>query len=326
MRRIAFMSITLLIVALLFTLDGYGGYRALYALVGHGGSYWTTLDPKDPANPAWIARALQDGPAPLVLGALEWTAPAPGVERAEAPVLLDGTQVDTLVLSRFAPEQTRFEIHLDQLGAHSVGKWMEELNAQFVINGSYFDHHGLPSTPLIAGGQQFGPREYDAVHGALLLDRGATGLVDLGNRKWQSVLLGQQNALVSYPLLLSPERTVRVRSDSRWLASRSFAGTDDRQRLVFGTTLGGFFSLARLGDFLPTTPLGLTAALNLDGGPIACQALRVGPVAREQCGGWETQTSGETIKLLRPGVESAHWGLPVVIAGFVNMPGAQAAG
>jgi len=45
---------------------------------------------------------------------------------------------------------------------------------------------------------------------------------------------------------------------------------------VIGTTRDAFFSLDRLADFLATAPLDLERALNLDGGPIACQSIRVG--------------------------------------------------
>ena len=102
------------------------------------------------------------------------------------------------------------------------------------------------------------------------------------------------------------------RSDWRWLANRSFVGEDGAGRILLGTTKEAFFSLDRLATFLKAAPLGLTVALNLDGGPVACQAVKIPDYRGPFCGRWETQKKGDQIKLL--GWRFGTWALPVVLA------------
>jgi hypothetical protein len=59
--------------------------------------------------------------------------------------------------------------------------------------------------------------------------------------------------------------------------------------VIIGTTQSAFFSLDRLADFLKTAIPDLKAALNLDGGPVASQAVAVGDVRRKVHGRWELQ-------------------------------------
>jgi hypothetical protein len=103
--------------------------------------------------------------------------------------------------------------------------------------------------------------------------------------------------MVSYPLLLSDGMS-RVRRSSRWLANRSFVGQDGAGRIIIGTTADAFFSLDRLARFLLDAPLGLTIALNLDGGPVACQGISFNGYQRKTYGRWETQVEGDQALLL----------------------------
>ena len=93
---------------------------------------------------------------------------------------------------------------------------------------------------------------------------------------------------MSYPLLLAADGSARVSADRRWLANRSFIGEDSAGRIVLGTTRDAFFSLESLARFLRAAPLDLRMALNLDGGPVACQYVALGSVRRSACGQWET--------------------------------------
>jgi hypothetical protein len=57
--------------------------------------------------------------------------------------------------------------------------------------------------------------------------------------------------------------------------------------IEIGTTVDAFFSLGRLATFLRTASLGLKLALNLDGGPVACQGIALFGFHRESCGRFE---------------------------------------
>ena len=102
---------------------------------------------------------------------------------------------------------------------------------------------------------------------------------------WREAFHGADHAMVSYPLLIGADGQSRSKGDARWLANRSFVGQDGAGRIVLGTTKDAFFSLDRLAAFLRAAPLDLKLALNLDGGPIACQAIALKDFRRDFCGG-----------------------------------------
>jgi hypothetical protein len=129
-----------------------------------------------------------------------------------------------------------------------------------------------------------------------------------------------EHALVSYPLLVAADGSNRVKADDRWLANRSFVGVDASGNVVVGTTTDAFFSLNRLATFLRAAPLGLVKALNLDGGPVACQAIRFGDFRRAFCGKWELAARNGDLKLLTWGFGARPWALPNVLAVLPREP------
>ncbi len=119
--------------------------------------------------------------------------------------------------------------------------------------------------------------------------------------------------MVSFPLLLA-EGESRVPQPSRWLANRSFVGQDEEGRVVIGTTTDGFFSLDRFARFLLNARLGLTLALNLDGGPVASQAISLNGFERRSYGRWEAKIEGTRAQLLMWPYGTVA--MPVVLAVF----------
>ena len=141
--------------------------------------------------------------------------------------------------------------------------------------------------------------------------------LDLAVQPWQGALSSSTNALVSYPLLVDAEGRTRTQAaDRRWLATRSFVAQDRDGAIVIGTTRDGFFSLDRLAAFLRDSPLGLRLALNLDGGPLACQAVVAAGFERRFCGDWETQVRGGELHLLGRLMGDRPWGLPLILAAY----------
>ena len=132
---------------------------------------------------------------------------------------------------------------------------------------------------------------------------------------------GTDHAMVSYPLLIGADGQSRSKGNPRWLANRSFIAEDDAGRIILGTTRDAFFSLDRLAAFLRAAPLGLKLALNLDGGPIACQAIAFKEFRRDVCGKWEMATEGNDLKLLTPLLGGKRrWALPIVLAVVPRQP------
>jgi hypothetical protein len=296
--------------ALIYHQSGLYGFNVL---ILRGGSYWVPIERSDPRLSDSMRLALSPNPPAAESGPFAWQQIGPGFEVAELPVLAGGREIDRILLSRIDPARYRFEVRNDALGAMTTRDWMHKLNAAFVINGSYYGKRGTPDTPFLSDGEMLGPTRYPATHGAFVAADGKTAIHDLAHQDWQSAFAGAHDALVSYPMLIGQDGASRA-PQSRWLANRSFIAQDRNGLIVLGTTTNAFFTIARLADFLRNAPLDLSLALNLDGGPVACQAVSVGDYRRDFCGKWETEENDGKLSLLTWGWLKGSWALPVVIA------------
>jgi exopolysaccharide biosynthesis protein len=240
--------------------------------------------------------ALRSAPD-AVSGAFQWRTIASGFEVADLPVIADGQVVDRILLARIDPNHYRFIVRNASDGDKGLDQWMTDLGAALVVNGSYFARDGRPDTPFLSDGVLLGPRAYDAKAGAFVVTRTSVGVVDLATTDWRAAFNGADSAMVSYPMLVAGDSS-RVSPASRWLANRSFVGQDGQGRIIIGTTADGFFSLERFARFLHEAPLGLTFALNLDGGPVASQAICLNGFNRRSYGRWEAQVNNNQVQLL----------------------------
>jgi hypothetical protein len=238
--------------------------------------------------------------------AFSWRPLAIGFEVAEMPVLSAGREVDRILLARIDPARFRFILRHGAGGGHSLAEWMSTLGSVMVINGSFFAPGGEPVTPLLSNGMPSGPKDYHARHGAFVASGKFTGIRDLRKKDWRQQFRHARDATVSYPLLLGTDGRNTVQS-SEHRARRSFVGQDAAGRIVLGTTQAAFFSLTGLAAFLRASPLHLRLALNLDGGPYACQAIAYKGFARDICGAAED--GGARAKMAARGMR-----LPIVMA------------
>src|SRR5215831_17978481 len=290
----------------------YSGSYGLHVLLRNGGAYWISVKSDDPRLSASIRLALGE-PPPATPGDFAWRSVAQGFEVADLPVTAAGAEVDRLLLARIDPARFRFAVYNSPAGDKNLDQWMAHLGAALVINGSYYSRDGRPDTPFLSAGTLMGPKDYDARAGAFVASADFVGVRDLAQQSWQEAFRGAHDAMVSYPLLLREDGTSRV-ATSQWLASRSFVGHDAEGRIILGTTADGFFSLDRLAGFLQRAPLGLKLALNLDGGPVACQGISLNGFQRRTCGKWEIQANGADVQLLTWPYGTAA--MPIVLAAF----------
>lgn len=318
-RNRPFSSTGILLLALLA-----GAAAWLYAVRGaygfnsvmhRGFTTWSTVTKDDTRLPVAMRTALQI-PVPAVTpGKVEWRTAVPGLDVGELPVLNGQNEIDRILLTRVDPQRFRFRVLNSPAGDKTIDQWMIETKAVAMSNGSFFSERGEPSTPVLSDGRAMGPKSYAASHGAFVADDNTAAIRDLVAQPWPAALAGQKQAMVSFPLLIGNDGQSRTqRSDRRWLANRTFIAQDGSGRIVMGTTREAFFSLDRLAEFLKSAPLDLKLALNLDGGPVACQAVKAGTVSRSYCGSWETKTSDNDIRLQGRLFGSAPRPLPVVLA------------
>jgi hypothetical protein len=250
-------------------------------------------------SPPWLASALWKRNALPRPGALRWAERTKGLETAELDASLGDTIVDRIHLVRVDPRRFRFEVLNDPALPATVEAWQERLGAAAVVNASFYTEAGLPETPIRSKGRWLGPASYRSAHGAFVAgDR--PGIIDLRGADTRRALAAYPNAVVSYPLLLDLRGQVRAADRPTWIANRTFVAKARDGRVLLGTTETGFFSLRRLGRFLKESPLELEAALNLDGGPPACQVVHVDGFHKAVYGRWEANDS--------PGEFTMFWG------------------
>jgi hypothetical protein len=289
------------------------GWYGFHVVLRHGGTWWARVRTDDPRLSPAIRLALAD-PPPTHPGSFAWRAIAPGFEVGALPVIAGGAEVDRIELARVDPARFRFVVRNAPSGDKNLDEWMTETGAALIVNGSYYAHDGTPDTPFVSAGTRLGPAQYDAKAGAFVALPDFVGIRDLAHEDWRAAFAGAEDAMVSYPLLVAADGTSRVARPSRWLANRSFVGQDGEGRIIIGTTEDAYFSLDRLAAFLRQAPLGLTLALNLDGGPVACQGIALGGFQRRTYGKWEMEVEGDKAELLTWPYGTVA--MPVVLAVF----------
>lgn len=259
----------------------------------------------------------QAQPEEIESGNYSWTALARGFEVTEVPALADGVEVERVHLTRIDPAYYRFEVHTAPDAARELDDWMKVTGAVLIVNGSYFDREGKPATPIISRGRPMGPKGYGTKHGAFIVTAAGASVQDLGRTRWQQAFRGASEAMVSFPMLIGADGHSRaLNSNPLHAANRSFIGQDDSGRVIIGTTQNGYFSLDKFALFLMRSGLELKRALNLDGGPPACQAVALGAFRRSVCSNSASANDTSQLRVLSQLFGQRPWGLPIVLAAF----------
>ncbi len=276
----------------------------LHRALGHSG--WPEMASDDFRMSPVMRLALRD-PVPTVTpGPMTWQTLAPGYEVAELPVMMGDREVDRFLLNRIDPRRYTFSVQTQSAQKWTIDDWEHYLpSAALIVNGSFFAAGRGPDTPVLSNGIAMGPQNYDAKAGAFVTGEsisGSAAVVDLGDGAgWQKAFAGAHDAMVAYPLLIGADGLSHVTRKSRWLANRTFVAEDRAGRIIVGSTHLAFFSLDREAEFLRAAPLDIKTALNLDGGPVACQSVRVGTFHRRHIAQWEAQVEGDRVHLLNQG-------------------------
>lgn len=299
-------------VALIAAWHGYEAWVGASPIIRRGGVVYFSVRQDAPVLPASVRTALEQPEVAATPGEVAWQSLGPGFDIAEQAVTVDDVEVERLFLTRVDPALYEFSLHI--AADRDLDAWMRDLKPAALINASYYDPQGAPATPVHVDGQLLGPTLYEAQHGAFIAAPGAAHIVDLAGQDWRTAFGAAPTALVSYPLLLAEDGTDRA-PDSRWLASRSFLAEDTEGRIILGSAPRGFFTLHRLAVFLRASGLGLRSALNLDGGPVACQGVDFGGATRRVYGRVEVQVDSADGPLrVLPSSRDIHALMPIVLA------------
>ena len=318
-RRTITFAVAAGLAGLWLLLYVFAGGIILHRALGHKG--WPEMRSDDFRISPVMRLALHEPLMPVTPGQLRWRTVAPGYEVADLPVMMGTREVDRVYLNRIDPKLYVFSIHNQAQKRWTIKDWERQLpDAALIVNGAFFGPDRGPDTPFIIEGKAAGPMVYDAKAGAFVANADGASVIDLtGGQGWGTAFRGVDNAMVAYPLLIGEDGRPHVTRKSRWLANRSFVGEDHSGRIIVGSTKEAFFSLDREANFLLAAPLDLKTALNLDGGPVACQSVRAGTFHRLHIARWEAQVNGDRVNLLNQAVGMSD--MPIVL---VAMPRAVA--
>ena len=291
-----------------------GGWYGVNVMLRRGANVWTDVKPDDDRLSRGIRMSLAGKRTPDAPEPVRWRQVAAGLDVADLPVRVGGQHVDGLLLSRIDPARYRFRVLNRPTGDRDVGDWMSATGASLVVNGSYYSRAATADTPVISDGHRLGPASYRATHGAFVAAGTGARLLDLAGADWRQATEGADQAMVSYPMLLGADGRGRAAdADERWLANRSFLGQDGAGRIIVATTRDAYFSLRSLAAFLPRAGLDLRLALNLDGGPVACQKVSAGAYVRDFCGEYELAVHDGKLQSLFPLVDFRRSALPMAL-------------
>lgn len=252
---------------------------------------------------------------------LVWHQIAQGLQFAMVPIYFRGAFVDRMVLLRADSQKMQLGVFHDASEYKNIVQWQQQLGATVVFNSSFYDPDGQPQTPILTLGEKRGPQTYTSRHGAFVAepknhrDR-RFKMLSFDGATVELSRYGYLEGVTSYPTLLDFSGRVRAVPNPTWRADRTFIAVDVSGSVVVGTTEGGFFSLHRLGHFLKAYPgLHLSYALNLDGGPPACMAIRTEDFSYTAWGRWESNNSSGR-EFFYWGPQEYAWEMPAVIALF----------
>jgi exopolysaccharide biosynthesis protein len=173
---------------------------------------------------------------------------------------------DTLTIVRFDPRRVQLRVLYRPASPLFISDWMkQEKQALAVINGGYFNDQGQATGLVISDGQVYGT-SYSGFGGMLYVD--ARGQIHLRSLSQFPYNPGEQlrEATQSSPMLVLPGGK-RTQFNADASSNRRTAVALDKQgRLLFIISPGAAFSLDEFDDLLLASDLGVSVALNLDGG------------------------------------------------------------
>lgn len=252
-----------------------------------------TVPPTPTIPPSWTSavpgvevRALpipatEDAPQPT-LTPTPWASVAPGVEAQTVPIPARWRSEDSLaVVLRIDPAHADIRLRYDPDNPQRVAEWTRQLGSGpfVVMNAGYFQQDYTSAGLVVADGQRFGLSFGDTdghAEGMFSLSGGVMRIRALAAQPYDPAEPLDQ-AVQGLPMLVDggapssfelPEQPAR----------RTAIGLDSAGRLLLIHVYNIGVTLPRLRDWLIAQPdLGITTALNLDGGGSTGLVINGGP-------------------------------------------------
>lgn len=203
--------------------------------------------------------------APTALPGTGWTTVAPGVERRDARVTLDGASPFTAVVVRLDPARVTFRVHYSPGDALRMDEWRDRLGAAVVIvNAGFFDEADAALGLVVSDGQASG-QTFVGFGGMFQVDATGARVRSLVGDPYYGEPLIQ--AAQAFPVLVEAGGVAAPQGDGFDEGSRrTVVAQDGAGRILFIAVPGAFVSLADLQAWLLTGDLDIAIACALDGG------------------------------------------------------------
>ena len=200
-------------------------------------------------------------PIPTATFGPNWLTRSPGFERREWLVTFPEGYSETVIAFRVDPAQYRLRVLYAPARPALVSQW--ERSARLVFNAGFFDENNVALGLLVSDGQFFGQSyvDFGGMFSVAADVPSVRSLIDVPYQPGEALT----QAVQSFPMLLRPNGTVYAKEDGA-RARRTAMAVDGAGRVLVFIAPRGAFTLAGLAAWLRDADLGLTAALNLDGG------------------------------------------------------------
>ena len=212
-----------------------------------------------------------------------WKPLQPGVELAVFP--------RSLYVVRIDPARAKVRAGLASEGnqPRTAGEWCRTKNYAVAINMGMFQQDHRSNVGYLRNGKHLNNRRWNDYRSVLALNPTNSKApplrwVDLGPK--QKPDLDQYGLVVqNLRLIASPGRNVWAKNDRQW--SEAAIATDNEGRLLFIFSRTPY-SMRDFNQMLVALPLGITAAMHVEGGPEASLSIHAGGVDLDLCGSFET--------------------------------------
>lgn len=193
-----------------------------------------------------------------------WQAAAPGVELRELRVSVAGEEAPVSVV-RLDPALVRLEVRYAPDAPLALAAWAGQAGAVAAINGGFFDEAGRTVALLVHAGQSVGESYVGRGGMFAVTPQGGVWLRGLADAPY-SPDEPVAEAIQGWPMLVKGAGVAAYDSEDNERARRSAIALDAEGRVLLIAASSAAFTLPELAAWLAASDLGISAAMNLDGG------------------------------------------------------------
>lgn len=208
---------------------------------------------------------------------IKWENVSEGIDFSRVYAYDKGSKVDSMAVVKIDDKKNSFYVR-HSYKPTTIDNWQRMLDAPVVFNASFFENDCKPTTAIITDGEVIAndsnkimdvQKEYLAMKGffaadPLKKDKSLTDIIDMSAEKLN--MKDWNQGIVSYPMLLYKDGSIKVNQREKWNASRTAIAKDKDGNVLLFSTEGGYFTLNDFANFLKESKFNVYEALNLDGG------------------------------------------------------------